>query len=157
VPKSSPATDASTLAIVNNQTITSADIETAVAAAVLNDPDLYLRDFFQDREKAIKEARQRALDARINSMLIATEARKRSLATEDFVNSEVSSKVAPPTEAEIRAVYDANRAQLGNADLESVRANIVNYLRGQRTEQLYGDLLNRLKMTNTVMKHADVN
>ena len=53
-------------------------------------------------------------------------------------------------------MFDGNRAQLGN-DLESVRSNIVSYLRGQKSQQLYADLLNRLKMTNTVMKHADVN
>src|SRR5438552_7063547 len=38
-----------------------------------------------------------------------------------------------------------------------MRAMLSNYLRGQRTQQLYAALVTRLKMTNTVMKHADVN
>jgi protein-disulfide isomerase len=145
------------LAIVNDVSISSADIEPNVSAAILNDPDPYLQAFYQDRAKAIREARQRAVDARINSMLITAEAKKRGVTNEEFLDDEVNSRVSPPTDAEVRAVYDANRAQLGNAELETVRPNIVNYVRGQRTEQAHSELVNRLKMTNTVMKNADVN
>ena len=77
--------------------------------------------------------------------------------TEEFLDREINRKIPAPSEAELQAAYDANRAQLGNADLESVRPQLISYLRGQRSEQLYGALMNRLKMTNTVMKHADVN
>src|SRR2546425_11018730 len=151
-----PTTDSPTLAIVNELTFTAADIEAEVSAAVLSDPDLYLHDFYQDREKAIREARQRAVDVRVSSMLIAAEAKKRGMASDAFLDAEINQKIAPPTEAEVQAVFDANRGQLGN-DLSSVRPNIINYLRGQRAEQARGDLVNRLKMTNTVMKGADVN
>lgn len=146
-----------TLAIVNGATITAADIQERVDTTILNDPDPYLRAFYQDREQAIKDARQRALEARINSMLAAAEAKKRGLTTEEFLNREVNSKIIPPTEAEIRTAYDANRAQIGNAELENMRPALVNYLRGQRSEQLYASLVNRLKMTNAVMKQSDVN
>src|SRR5437773_12542740 len=146
-----------TLAVVNDLTISAADIEPQVRTTIENDPDLYLRVFYEDRDKAIKEARERALTARINSMLLAAEAKKRGLTIEDFLEREVNSKIAPPSDGEIRAVYDANRAQLGNAELESVRPQVVNYLRGQRSEELHAALVNRLKMTNTVMKSAEVN
>jgi protein-disulfide isomerase len=157
-PAPPPASDtvSPTVAIVNETTITSADIEPTVTAAINNDPDLYLQAFYQDREKAIREARQRALEARVQSMLIAAEARKRGLTTDDYLNSEVNARIPAPTDAEVRAVYDANRAQLGN-DLEAVRPNIVNYLRAERAERARAELVNRLKMTNTVMKNADVN
>jgi protein-disulfide isomerase len=146
-----------TLAAVNDITISASDIQDQVAAAILNDPDLYLRAFYQDREKAIKEARQRALDARVGSMLVAAQAKKQGATSAEFLDREVNSKIAPPSEAEIRAAYDSNRDQIGGADLESVRPQLINYLRGQRSEQLYAALINRLKMTNTVMKTADVN
>jgi protein-disulfide isomerase len=90
-------------------------------------------------------------------MLIAAEAKKRNITTGEFLDREINSRVPSPTDAEVRAVYDANRAQLGNAELERVRTNIINYLRAQRSEQAHKDLVNRLKMTNTVMKNADVN
>ena len=150
-----PATNAPVLAVVANTTITSADIEANVQSAIANDPELSA--FYQDREKAIREARQRAVDARVSSMLIAAEARKRGMMLDEFLQREVTGKTPPPTDAEVRAVYDANRAQFGNADLEAARPTIVNYLRNQRGEQAYGEMVNRLKMTNTVQKGADVN
>ncbi len=155
-PAPTPATDSPAVATVNDLTFSAADIAPEVSAAILNDPDLYLHDFYQDREKAIREARQRAVDVRVSSMLIAAEAKKRSMTTDVFLDAEINQKIPPPTDAEVQAVFDANRAQLGN-DLASVRPNIINYLRGQRAEQARADLVNRLKMTNTVMKGADVN
>jgi protein-disulfide isomerase/Na+-transporting methylmalonyl-CoA/oxaloacetate decarboxylase gamma subunit len=146
-----------TVAIVNDVTITAADIQEQVNTAVLNDADPFLRAFYENRETAIKEARQRALEARVNSLLMAAEAKKRGMSSEELINREIDSKVGAPSEAEIRATFDANRAQLGNADLETVRPQLVNYIKGQRSEELYNTLLNRLKMTNAVMKGADVN
>src|SRR6266446_4984790 len=158
-PTPAPSTEnvSPALAVVNEITISAADIEPQVRTAIENDSDPYLHAFYEDRDKAIKEARERALTARINSMLLAAESKKRGLTTEDFLEREINSKIAPPSDAEIRAVYDANRAQLGKADFESVRPQVINYLRGKRSEELHAALVNRLKMTNTVMKSADVN
>ena len=146
-----------TLAIVNDTSITLADVGDQVNATILNDPDLYLRAFYLDPEKEIKEARQRALDARINSLLIAAEAKKRSKSPDEIVESEINAKITAPTEQEIQEVYTASRAQLGSASLESVRSELVNYLRSQRSQELYEAFLNRLRMTNAVAKRADVN
>jgi len=146
-----------TVAIVNDTSITMADVGAQINATILNDPDLYLRAFYLDPEKEIKEARQRALDARINSLLIAAEAKKRSKSPDEIVESEVNAKIAPPTEPEIQAAFEANRAQLGGASLESVRPDLVNFLRSQRRQELYEAYLNRLRMTNAVTKRADVN
>ena len=150
-----PSTNAPVLAVVDNVTITSADIEANVQSAIGNNPELSA--FHQDREKAIREARQRAVDARVSSMLVAAEAKKRGLMLDEFLAREVTGKTPPPTDAEVRAVYDGNRAQFGNMDLEAARPTIVNYLRNERGEKAYGEMVNRLKMTNTVQKGADVN
>ena len=144
------------LASVNDTTFTLADIEPTVTPLISNDPDLFLRDFYQDRPKAIREARQRAVDARISSLLIASEAAKRKMTTDAFLDAEVNGKIANPTDAEIRTVYDQNSTQLG-VDLETARPQIIAYLREQRAEKERGELVNRLKMTNTVQKGADVN
>src|SRR5205807_10658581 len=53
--------------------------------------------------------------------------------------------------------YDANREQIGPGDLESVRSDLVNFIRNQRKQDLYAALVNRLKMTHVVSKNADVN
>jgi protein-disulfide isomerase len=152
----SAATTEAALAVVNDVTLTASDIEPAVSQLILSNPDLYLHDFYQDREKALREARQRAVDARISSMLIAAEAKKRRMTTDVFLEAEINSKIASPTDIEVRNVFDANRAQLGD-DFEAARPTIVNYLRNERAENARADLVNRLKMTNTVQKNADVN
>ena len=155
LPDAKPA--ATTVAIVNGEAITLADIEEQVKAAILNDPDPYLRAFYQDPVKAVPEARQRALDARINSLLIAAEAKKRGETVKQFVDAEINSRIEPPTEPEIRSAYDANRDQIGGADLEKVRPDIIRFLRDERAQALYAPLVNRLRLTNVVAKRADVN
>lgn len=143
------------LATIDNVAITSADIEPNVLSRLNADPELLA--FYSDRAKAIREARQRGVDARIGSMLIAAEAKKRGLESGEFLEREVTGRTPAPTEEEVRGVYEANRAQFGSADLEAARPTIVNYLKTQRGQQAYLEMVNRLKMTNTVQKGADVN
>jgi predicted DsbA family dithiol-disulfide isomerase len=164
VPKTTPQPSPSqpaevtsaTLAVVNEVTLSASDIEADVNAAIQRDPDLYLRTYYTDPANEMKESRQRALDARVNSMLIAAEAKKRGKSTDELIEAEINARVAPPTEAEIQAAYDANRNQL-RVPLESVRTELINYIRNQRSQELYAALISRLKMTNVVNKNADVN
>jgi protein-disulfide isomerase len=146
-----------TLATVNDTSIMLADVGDQINAVILNDPDLYLRAFYLDPEKEIKEARQRALDARINSLLLDSESKKRGKSSDELIEKEINAKITPPTEQEIQAAYAANRDQLGSASLESVRPDLINYLRNQLRQELYEAYLNRLRMTNAVAKRADVN
>src|SRR5438034_1582207 len=133
-----------TIATVNDVTISSADIEDQVNAAITRDPDPYLRAYYLDPATATREARQRALDARISSLLIAAEARKRGKSSDEIVEMEIDSRILPPTEQEIKAAFDANRDQIGTADLESVRPELINFIRNQRSQELYVALINKL-------------
>lgn len=151
------ATPSETLAIVNGQPITKADIEADVRAAISQDADPYLRAFYEDPGKETAEARRRALDARINSLLIATEAKKQRKTVEEFRELEIDSRISPPTEQEIGAVYEANRSTFGNAEMAAVRPQIITYLRTRRAEEIYANLANRLRMTNLVTRGTDVN
>ena len=124
---------------------------------VMHDGDPYLRDYYIDPAKAIREARQRAVDGRVGSMLIGAEAKKRGKTANEIIESEINSRIPAPTDQEIKAAYDSNRDQLGTADIESVRSELVSFIRNQRSQDLYASLINRLKMTNVVSKNADVN
>jgi protein-disulfide isomerase len=146
-----------TLALVNDATISASDIEADVSAIINRDPDPYLRAYYADPDKEMKESRQRAVDARVNSLLIAAEAKKRGTSTDQVIETEINSRIPSPTDAEIQAAYDANRDQLGGAKLETVRAELINYIRNERAQELYAALIRRLKMTNAVNKNADVN
>lgn len=148
---------AATLATVNDQTISASEIEQPVNDIIMRDPDPYLHDYYADPAKAIREARQRAVDARVGSMLIAAEAKKRGKTSDQIIAAEITARIPAPTEQEVKQTYDANRDQLGGADLESVRTELVTYLRNQRSQELYAALVSRLKMTNVVTRSADVN
>lgn len=148
---------AGTLAMVNGQAITLADIDSDVRSIIGNSQDPYLQAFYDDPEKEAAAARTRALDARTRSMLIEAEAKRRNVTVGQLVEAEINSRIPAPTEEEIRSVYEQNHAQMSGADLESVRPQIVNYLRGKASERLYAELATRLRMTNTVKKGAEVN
>jgi protein-disulfide isomerase len=135
-----------TLAIINGQPITLADL------------DPQARDVIEGLDKRMPELRKDALDARINTLLLASEAQKRKVTTEQLMDAEVNNKIKDPTDAEIQAVYDANRQQIGSADLATVRPQIINYLRSQAAQKLADDLVTRLRSSHTVvMGTVDVN
>ena len=148
---------AATIAVVNDVTISASDIEDQVSAIINRDPDPFLRTYYADPQKETIESRQRAFDARINSLLVAAEAKKRGKTSDQIIETEINSRVPSPTEPEIQAAYDANRSQIGTATLESVRAELINYIRNERSQELYAALIRRLKMTNAVNRNADVN
>ena len=158
-PAPTPVVDPSApaLATIGATTILPSEIEADVSAAIMRDPDPYLQDYYTDPAKAVRAARERAVDARVASMLIAAEAKKRGKSPNDIIESEINTRVVGPSEQDIQAAYNANRSQLGGADLESVRPDLVNYLRSQQKQTLYTGLVNRLKMTNVVSKNGDVN
>ena len=155
--QSSPSVANGGVAIVNDVTISAADIEDQVSAVISRDPDPYLRAYYADPSKETKESRQRAVDARVNSMLISAEAKKRGKSADQVIEAEINSRVPAPTEQEIKAAYDANRDQIGTADLASVRKELINYIRNERSQELYAALIRRLNMTNAVNQNADVN
>ncbi len=141
-----PAANAAALAFVNDQPITLADL----------DPEV--RKMVDDLDKEIAEARRKELDNQIGTILIETEASKRKVTVEQLLESEVMSRITEPTDAEVQAVYDTNRQQMGTATLETVRPRIIAYLRNQRMQKLVTDLITRLRATiNVAMGAVDVN
>jgi protein-disulfide isomerase len=151
------APPAGALAMVNGQAIMPADVEADVRNIIISNQDPYMQAFYEDPLKETTAARARGLDARTRSLLIEAEARRRKMTVAELIEKEVTSRVPNPSEDDIKAVYEANRAQLGGADLETVRPQIVNYIRGKVSERLYSELATRMRMTNVVTRGADPN
>jgi protein-disulfide isomerase len=152
-----PTPPSEVLAIVNGESITKADIEPDVRAAINANPDPYLHAFYDDPEKETAEAQRRALEARINSLLFAAEAKRNRQTVEEFRAVEIDGRISPPTDQEISSVFEANRAAFPTSDAATVRPQIIAYLRNRQAEELYANLTNRLRMTNSITKGADVN
>jgi len=84
-------------------------------------------------DNARYEALKSGLDRMVADRILATEAKARGVTTEELLASEVKSKITEPTEEEIVSVYDASKSELGDATLEQVRPQIIQFL-GQRQE-----------------------
>jgi protein-disulfide isomerase len=76
---------------------------------------------------------------------------------QQLLDAEVNSRVAQPTEAEVKAFYDANRAQIQTDDYNSVRQQLAEYLRQQSVQKAIGEIVNRLRLTTTVTTGVDPN
>ncbi len=134
------------LAIVNGQAI------------MITDLDPKVREVVEGFDKNMPGLRRDALDARINTILLENEAQKRKVTGDQLMDAEVNNLLADPTEAEIKAVYDASKQQIGDADLATVRPQIVSYLRSQTAQKLVGEFLTRLRSSHSVvMGTTDVN
>lgn len=133
------------LAVVNNQQITLADLP----------PEL--RTSIENLDKDVADVRRRILDLQIGQILLAAEAKKRGVTTEQLVKTEISSKVSNPTEEEIKTIYEGNRNYFGTADLTQARPVIIQQVRNQRGQQLLDDYLASLRKTYPVVMGADVN
>jgi protein-disulfide isomerase len=128
-----------TLAIVNGQTIALSDLEPQV------------REVVEGFDKKMPELRRDALEARINTLLFEAEAQKRKVTGDQLMDAEVNNQLKDPTDAEIQAVYNANKQQIGDATLEAVRPQIISYLRTQAAQKLADALIARLRASHQVV------
>ena len=129
-----------TLAIVNGVTISARDIEKATGESVRN------------LQKQVVEARKRELDLLINSKLLALEAKRRGLSTTKLLETEVITKVKPPTPAETRAFYDQNKTRI-NGEFDAVKDDILQYLTEERQRDEAKKFADGLRAaSNTIVK-----
>lgn len=104
------------------------------------------------------EALSEGLDDLIANTLFQKEAAARKISPEELQKVEITDKVTPPTDAEIQAVYDQNKAQLQGQTLEQVKPRIVEYLTQQKSAERAQAFIAELKKkyTTTIALKAPV-
>ena len=119
------------LAVVNGVKITRRDlsIDTLTQVSIAQDTVIL--------------ARSRQLDLKINDLLLEMEAKRRGVTPAELLETGVTSKVAPPTEAEAKAIYeqDSNHTQSFN----SVKNKIMAQLRTERIAARVQEFANTLR------------
>jgi len=133
------------LAIVNGQTITTADIDPKV------------REEVEAVDARIDEARRQILELQINTLLLESEAGKRRITPQQLYNSEVARRISEPTEAEINKFVEDNRDQIDEADPVAMRQQVVAFLKGEREARISEELVKRLRASNPVVNVTNVN
>lgn len=111
-----------TLAIVDGVEIPTIVVESDVVAYVA------------PIKEQMAKVREQALQTMITNRLVELEAAKRGMTFTRYLQTEIVSKIPEPTEDEVRAFYDRNRAGLEGRSYEEVREHLVQYIRSQRQQ-----------------------
>jgi protein-disulfide isomerase len=131
------------LAVVQGAPITEDEVNKA-AAADLDRIEIQRLTTEAGLERNRYQARETALNRLVEERILALEAAKQKISPAELIAREVDSKVQDPSEAELDALYQANKARL-NAPKEQLRPQMVQFLRQQRTTKLRSELIERLK------------
>lgn len=133
------------IVVVNDQTITTADLEPA------------LRQELERLESRIAEARTKVVELQINTMLMQAEARKRRIDPYRLYELEVTNRVSPATPAQLKKFIDDNREEFEGLSSKMVNDQATVYLREETEAKLADDLIARLRKTNSVVMGVDIN
>lgn len=115
------------------------------------------RQELENVSATLKNTRQALLEQQIADVLFEKEAAARKISTAKLIETEVKAKVSAPTEKEIQAVYDANRAAVGNQTLEQVKPQIAAFLQRDAQQKAYANLISNLKAKYKTTLGKDVN
>ncbi|CAA9401235.1 MAG: hypothetical protein AVDCRST_MAG74-1599 [uncultured Pyrinomonadaceae bacterium] len=133
------------LATANGQNYTAVDLAPEV------------RQEFENLPKMIANVRQSLLEQQINEILFEAEAAAQKITVEKLIEREIRAKIAAPTEAQIKAVYEANRAAVDSKTLEEIRPQIVAFLKREPEQAAYNSYLSNLKVKYKAALGKDVN
>ncbi len=133
------------LATVNGQNITTADIDPRVRQEV------------EGLGAKISEVRQQILETQINTMLLATAAAKRGLSPQQLYDLEVTRKVPQPPAAEVSKFIEDNRQETDQIEPSVRQQQVTAFLRAEREAVVTEQLVKKLRVTNPVVKRADIN
>jgi protein-disulfide isomerase len=116
-----PATEADrarVFATVNGIRVTSGDVEDALKPMVFS------------IQEQIYDLRKKALDVKINDLLLDEAAKKKNVTSDALFNSEILPRVKPVTEKDIRKFFDENKEKI-NSDYQQVRPQILQMLQNR--------------------------
>ncbi len=124
--------DKTPAATINGEVITMGDLNKAS------------KDRLAKVETQIYQIKKSVLDSLVEDKIIAAEAKKKGLSPEEYINQEIESKSTPPTDEEVKALYDARKGTM-NQPFDEVKDQIRNYLAMNRKARARAELLTKLR------------
>ena len=109
-----------------------------------NDLSFEARNLFDNQMKMIADNRKAVFDEWLFRQLLEMEAKSKAT-TADKVEAEELAKVVQPTDVQIKAVYEANKQNVGGRTLEEIRPNIIEHIKRQSQEKQLTALFESLK------------
>lgn len=115
-----------------------------------------VQKLYLGQNSAVAAERTQLLGSLVGETLLQTEATAQGV-TVDALLAAAAKKASEPSAAEIKAVYDANRAALGERPLEQVTPQIVSFLRGGAEQKAITELVGTLKTKHKFVAGKDIN
>jgi len=131
------------VAKIGEQTISNKDLDDYAKAELAKIDQQYQEQRYQ--------MRRGSLDALIVKKLVEAKAKASGKSFEDYLRAEVIEKIPDPSDAEVKAVYDAAKGQGKDLPpLDQVKDSIVRYLKQQRSQQALQAYYEKLKAESKV-------
>ena len=143
-----PAQRTNTIASGGGLNITAEDLNNA-AAAEFEKLELQKLLFDAGFERNKHQIREATLARMVEEKLLDAEAKKQGTTTQALLAKEVSKNLKEPSEEDISAFYEKNKAGIGKPK-EQVSAQIREFLKQQNYAKIKGDFVERLKKANGV-------
>ncbi|NOT48850.1 MAG: thioredoxin domain-containing protein [Acidobacteria bacterium] len=115
-----------------------------------------VRKNYVGRDAAVAAERTRLLTSMINETVLEAEAKSVNSTGNALIAAELK-KVAEPTAAEIKTIFDANKAAFGDKSFDQVRPQIVAFLRNNAQQKAMNGLAERLKTKYKFVAGKDIN
>lgn len=132
------------LATANGQKFTVADLPPQIGEA------------YKNLSKTVVETRKILLEQQIIETVFETEARAKNLTIEKYLG-QIKAKVSAPSEKDVQAVYDANRAAIGDKTLAQVRPQIIALLRQEPEQKALAAAFTALRTKYKIAPGKEVN
>ncbi len=145
-PASAPATGWDALepivATVGGAEVTAAELDEELSSEIV------------EMRVKLYEARKNALDQLIYQKLVDAEATQRGVTSDQLIQQEVESKVAPPTDEEVQAFYDQNAGRI-RGSIDEVREAVREHLQSEKAADVMRGYLKGLEESAKVVRHLE--
>ena len=128
----STADPSTPVAKIGDQVITDGELRSEVAREI------------KAIESQVYGVKKEGLDRLIDKRLIEAEAKKRNISSDELIAKEVTSRVAPVTDADAKKFYDENKGRI-QGDYESLKDRVKQYLTERNQKQARDAFLKTLR------------
>lgn len=137
------------VATVNGEKITRAEIDKLIKPQML--------ELEKERRQAEYNLQQQAVNSLVMKKLVEAEVARRGVTQEQLFKTEVADKAGAPTQAEIKAFYDQNKARIQQsvpgATLQQVGGKIGEIVAQQKMQQTQQQFLQNLRQNAKIEIH----
>lgn len=131
------------IATIGDEKITAAQLDEQIAPQ--------LRQMEEELGKQRFQLRRQKLNQMVMERLAKAEAKKRGISEEQLLKVEVEDKVTPPSEEQIKKLFDQSAARLPpGSTIDTYRKQISDYLTQTQKQEKSRELFDRLRKENKV-------